>query len=428
MGNVEDIIVDNTEIVDNLQDNKLLPHTMANEKETKMSRKGKIRDRLRWLTSRSKLTMRNFGSRDNVQNMKEGLQKSKERLSSALSPTRNRKGSYEWSVRLNSDGHNVRDSIIVMDGVEEQKKEKVVKIETKVEIKSFEVPVLKIQKNEGKRKSRFTKNKPKKGKNSIVNEESVTPVNDLEKLEKLVLRDSVRETLQKRKQLGPINEELDLAFNNLSYDALDISDASREDKRYYENIDANKSETQRMYENVQTEYENASVSTQFYENIPNVESRKLKSHSDEDYENYDFGESGIYQNILYEGRNNDVIISDLSSQVNTLRKSVSEVNKILEESTPIKKVESQPLKLFQSKLDIQLKLPSENGSMLPPESTNKSNQNCIKQETGNKSQENGNRNQENGNKKQETEDNSYNRKDSHINEEKIETNQKPVIL
>merc|ERR1711892_203165 len=315
------------------------------------------------------------------------------------------------------------------------KRKKKLSKKTKVEIKSFEVPVLKIQKNEGKRKSRFTKNKPKKGKNSTVNEESVTPVNDLEKLEKLVLSDSVRETLQKRKQLGPINEELDLAFTNLSYDALDISDASREDKRYYENVDANKSETQRMYENVQTEYENALVSTQFYENIPNVESRKLKSHSDEDYENYDFGESGIYQNILYEGRNNDVIISDLSSQVNTLRKSVSEVNKILEESKPMEKVESQPLKLFQSKLDIQLKLPSENGSMLPPESTNKPNQNCIKQENGNKNQENGNKKPkngnkklENGNKKQETEDNCYNRKASHINEEKLETNQKPAIL
>merc|ERR1711892_1336361 len=187
------------------------------------------------------------------------------------------------------------------------KRKKKLSKKTKVEIKSFEVPVLKIQENDSKRKSRFTKNKTKKGKNTTVKEECVTPVNDLEKLEKLVLRDSVRETLQKRKQLGPINEELDLAFNNLSYDALDISDASREDKRYYENVDSNKSETQRMYENVQTEYENALVSTQFYENIPTVESHKIKSHSDEDYENYDFGESGIYQNILYEGRNNDVI-------------------------------------------------------------------------------------------------------------------------
>ena len=70
--------------------------------------KGKIRERLRWLTSRSKLTMRNFGSQDNLQNMKEGLQKSKERLSCALSPASNRKGSFEWLFRINSEGYNCR--------------------------------------------------------------------------------------------------------------------------------------------------------------------------------------------------------------------------------------------------------------------------------------------------------------------------------
>ena len=85
-----------------------LPPIMANDKERIQPRKDKLRERIRWLTSRSKLSMRNFGSRDNLQNMKEGLQKSKERLSCALSPSRNRRGSYEWSVRLNSDGHNCR--------------------------------------------------------------------------------------------------------------------------------------------------------------------------------------------------------------------------------------------------------------------------------------------------------------------------------
>ena len=85
-----------------------LPPIIANDTHKFQPGKGKIRERLRWLTSRSKLTMRNFGSRDNLQNMKEGLQKSKERLSCALSPARNRKGSFEWSFRINSEGHNCR--------------------------------------------------------------------------------------------------------------------------------------------------------------------------------------------------------------------------------------------------------------------------------------------------------------------------------
>eukprot|EP00090_Calanus_glacialis_P014228 TRINITY_DN22963_c0_g1_i3.p1 TRINITY_DN22963_c0_g1~~TRINITY_DN22963_c0_g1_i3.p1 ORF type:complete len:393 (+),score=105.50 TRINITY_DN22963_c0_g1_i3:1-1179(+) len=295
--------------------------------------------------------------------MKEGLQKSKERLSSALSPARNRRGSYEWSVRLNREGQNVRDSIIVMDGGEGNMGEEVIKDEANVDIKSFEVPVLKVKENDNKRKPKFTKfNKSKNGKSPEIKDESVKPLEDLEKLERLVLRDSVRETLQKRREMGPINEELDLAFNNLSYDALDISEASRDTRKYYENVDATKSNTDRMYENVQPDYENASVSNQHYENFPNIESHKMKTHADEDYENYDFGESGIYQNILYDKSANTIIVTDLSSQVHTLRKSVNEVNKIVEESKPIQKDESQPLKIFQSKMNIQLKLPTVNGT------------------------------------------------------------------
>ena len=181
--------------------------------------------------------------------------------------------------------------------------------------------------------------------------------------------------------MGPINEELDLAFNNLSYDALDISEASRDTRKYYENVDATKSNTDGMYENLQPDYENTSVSTQHYENFPNIESHKTKAHADEDYENfpnkeshkmqthadedyenYDFGESGIYQNILYDKSANTIIVTDLSSQVHTLRKSVNEVDKIVEESNPIEEVESQPLRIFQSKMNIQLMLPNVNGT------------------------------------------------------------------
>lgn len=82
-----------------------LPPIIANDLHP---RKVKMQERLKCLTSKSKLTMRTFGSRDNLQNMKEGLRKSKERLSYALSPARNRRGSYERSGRLNSAGHNCR--------------------------------------------------------------------------------------------------------------------------------------------------------------------------------------------------------------------------------------------------------------------------------------------------------------------------------
>ena len=72
------------------------------------NRKGKIQGRLKQLTSRSRQSMRNFGSRDSLQNIKEGLQKSKERLSSALSPARSRRGSHEWPVKHDSEQYNCR--------------------------------------------------------------------------------------------------------------------------------------------------------------------------------------------------------------------------------------------------------------------------------------------------------------------------------
>ena len=49
---------------------------MKSEKSTK----NKIRERLRWLTSRGKLSMRNFRAPNSLKNMNEGLQKSKERI------------------------------------------------------------------------------------------------------------------------------------------------------------------------------------------------------------------------------------------------------------------------------------------------------------------------------------------------------------
>ena len=82
---------------------KGLPPLLRNRKG-----KGNIQGRLKQLTSRSRQSMRNFGSRDSLQNIKEGLQKSKERLSSALSPARSRRGSHEWPVKHDSEQYNCR--------------------------------------------------------------------------------------------------------------------------------------------------------------------------------------------------------------------------------------------------------------------------------------------------------------------------------
>merc|ERR1712106_739092 len=110
---------------------------------------------------------------------------------------------------------------------------------------------MKVKDNENQRKPKYKKNtKSKKGGSHTEKEEYVKAVEDLEKLEKLILRDSVRETLQKKREMSPINEELDLAFNNLSYDELEISGNTRDANKYYENVDDTKNITERIYQNV----------------------------------------------------------------------------------------------------------------------------------------------------------------------------------
>ena len=61
-----------------------LPPIIANDLPP---RKVKIQERLKLLTSKSKLTMRTFGSRDNLQNMKEGLRKRDSAMLSARQGT-----------------------------------------------------------------------------------------------------------------------------------------------------------------------------------------------------------------------------------------------------------------------------------------------------------------------------------------------------
>ena len=135
---------------------------------------------------------------------------------------------------------------------------------------------------------------------------------------------------------------------------------SQDVKRFYENIDPTKEEA--TYENVETStntkeevvYENSS----HYENYPNIELTKPQVNIEEDYENYDFGENGIYQNILFSECDSHLKSMDIQTEVQTLRKSVNEVNEILQQNKSLRKDESLPKKLFQSKLDICLQLPT----------------------------------------------------------------------
>ena len=156
-----------------------------------------------------------------------------------------------------------------------------------------------------------------------------------------------------------IEEEIDLAFNNLTYDMLSSSETSK-GLNYYENVDIKHQKTSNgTYENVQPEYENQLISNQHYENVPNaVETVKLP-HADQEYENYDFGESGIYQNILYKHAKEFSSVPDLVTQVQALKSSVHEVNRIITQSNSLKQVNTVPPKIYQTRLNIQLKLPNE---------------------------------------------------------------------
>ena len=153
-------------------------------------------------------------------------------------------------------------------------------------------------------------------------------VSDLENLEKLILRDSVKEAVHRRRRGGmeTISEELDLAFSNLSYDQILFSQG-REPQHNYENV---RVENQHFYENVEQNKE------QFYENIPS-------QHQDcsfqdlepsEEYEPYDFGENGIYQNIVFSKANVPNTNSDVNVKVDALQKCINEVNEIIKTKSP----------------------------------------------------------------------------------------------
>ena len=156
-------------------------------------------------------------------------------------------------------------------------------------------------------------------------------VSDLENLEKLILRDSVRETFHRRKRgMETISEELDLAFSNLSYEQIQFSPGQMP-QHNYENVEVER-ESQHLYENVEENKE------QFYENIL---SNSQDLEPSEEYESYDFGENGIYQNIVFSKANLSNPNSDVNTKVDALQKCINEVNEIIKTKSPENPFEAQ---------------------------------------------------------------------------------------
>ena len=60
------------------------------------SSRSRLKERLNWFSSRSRQRLSSFGSSDNLNYLREGLVRSRDKLSSALSPVRGRMGSYQF--------------------------------------------------------------------------------------------------------------------------------------------------------------------------------------------------------------------------------------------------------------------------------------------------------------------------------------------
>jgi len=58
------------------------------------SSRSRLKERLNWFSSRSRQRLSSFGSSDNLRHMRDGLMRSRDKLSCALSPVRGRMGSY----------------------------------------------------------------------------------------------------------------------------------------------------------------------------------------------------------------------------------------------------------------------------------------------------------------------------------------------
>ena len=170
-------------------------------------------------------------------------------------------------------------------------------------------------------------------------------VTELENLEKLILRDSLRETFLKQRGMETIREEAELSFNNLSYGMVKVGERGPED--YYENVKPEKS-LQNLYENVPF-----SEPHQYYENCPPPRPA-LQGSGDDEYESYDFGEEGIYQNVMFNNGSASVKCSDVNTEVDTLQKRINEVNDIIKIDSP----KIPPEKVYKSKLLVTLSKPT----------------------------------------------------------------------
>ena len=74
------------------------------ERERISSSRTRLKERLNWFSSRSRQRLRSFGSSDNLRHMRDGLMRSRDKLSSALSPVRGRIGSYQFHELEMEDG------------------------------------------------------------------------------------------------------------------------------------------------------------------------------------------------------------------------------------------------------------------------------------------------------------------------------------
>jgi len=79
------------------------------------SSRTRLKERLNWFSSRSRLRLNSFGSSDNLRYMKEGLMRSRDKLSCALSPVRGRIGSYQL-CELDCEGQDEGNNMCVMVG------------------------------------------------------------------------------------------------------------------------------------------------------------------------------------------------------------------------------------------------------------------------------------------------------------------------
>ena len=80
--------------------------------------------------------------------------------------------------------------------------------------------------------------------------------------------------------------------------------------------------------------------------------------NDDEYESYDFGEEGIYQNVMFTNGSSSVKCSDVSSEVDALQKRINEVNDIIKISSPDQDQDTPTDKIFKSKLIVTLSKPS----------------------------------------------------------------------